>query len=143
MLQYNLKTLMIVALAVCLMTWVLFVLPGTIGVLVIGFFIMTIPGMVVTGIIYLQGYGKAFCIGCAPIQIMLPVLFMIVMDELNWGRQMRDAFEMKIALLLCILLVVACGLGGVLMRYLAERVQQASPKPHPGALEGQSDRAAS
>lgn len=64
MLQYNLRALFVATLLVAIATWVLFVLPGEIGGIVMMTLFIIAGSALVAGTIYFRGYSQAFCIGC-------------------------------------------------------------------------------
>src|SRR5688500_3510751 len=108
MFQYNLRTLMLVMLGACVLTWLFLVLPGEIGLMVLLFVLFLAPSAVIAGILYFRGYPQAFTIGCVPPLLLLGVFVIFVGDDIfRFGRS--DDLEAKIATLICMLLVLAGG----------------------------------
>ncbi len=127
MFQYNLKTLLLVMLVACILTWLFFVLPGEVGFIVMLCGMLLVPSTVLAGILYFRGYPQAFAIGCVP-----PMLLLWLFILLEGPRMFRfgpgDDLEDKLALLICLLVVIAAGAASAGVRWLAVRSQQ-TPLP--------------
>jgi hypothetical protein len=133
MYQYNLKTLLAVMLAACILTWLFFVLPGEIGFMVLLCGMLIVPSAVLAGILYFRGYPQAFAIGCVP-----PLLFLGAFMWLEGPvfRMRGDDLEDKLAILICLLVVVAAGAASAGVRWLAVWSQQ--PAGHTKTFPGLS-----
>jgi hypothetical protein len=133
MFQYNLRTLMLVMVGVCVLTWLFFVLPGEIGVVVLWSGLFLAPSAVVSGILYFRGYGQAFAIGCIPPLVMLGWFAMMEGDDL-WRRGPGDDLEDKVAIVVLMLVIMAGGGVAAGVRWLAvwSRQPQIESKTFPG-----------
>ena len=123
MFQYNLRTLMLVMLGVCIFTWLFFVLPGEIGLIVLLCGLFLAPSAVVAGILYFRGYPQAFTIGCVPPLLLLGLFLLFEGDDIFRFRR-RDQLESKIVILICMLLLLAGGGIAAGIRWLAVWSQQ-------------------
>jgi hypothetical protein len=124
MFQYNLKSLLTVMLAVCVLTWLLFVLPGEIGVVLLTCLFVMLPSAVIAGILYFRGYPQAFAIGCVPPLLIIGCVFLL--EGPPWRFGPGDTVEMKIAILVCNLLVCGGGAAAAGVRRLAVWSQPAT-----------------
>jgi hypothetical protein len=122
MFQYNLKSLLLLMLGVCILSWLFFVLPGEIAVVILMGLLMVIPSAILAGILYFRGYPQAFCIGCIPPLVMIGVA--VFFGGLGWGFGRGDSIEMKIMLLISQAVVVAGGAASAGVRWLAVWSQQ-------------------
>jgi hypothetical protein len=122
MFQYNLRSLMLVMLGVCLLTWLLFVLPGEIGVIVLMCGLTVVPSAVVAGILYFRGYPQAFAIGCVPPVLLIGSI--LLFEGLPWGYGPNDTIQIKIMILVSLLVVIAGGAASAGIRRLAVGFQQ-------------------
>ncbi len=131
MFQYNLKSLLFVMLAVCLLTWLLFVLPGEVGVVVLMCVLAIVPSAVVAGILYFRGIPQAFSIGCVPPALI--VACMLVLDG-PWRYGPNGSIQVKIVVLVCLLVILAGGGAAAGIRWLAawSRQPQVETKTFPG-----------
>ena len=119
MFQYNLRTLLLVMVGVCVFTWLFFVLPGEIGAIVLWSGLFLAPSAVVAGLLYFRGYGQAFAIGCIPPLLMLGWFAMMEGDDI-WRRGPgRYDFEAKFAIVMLMLVVMAGGGVAAGVRWLA------------------------
>src|SRR5262245_35697824 len=127
MLQYRLRTLLLVTLAVAVLCWVSFVLPDPIGVFTLFATLTIVPGLTAAGIVYFRGYQRAFWVGAAPAQFLLAVfLFPLIWSlgyegilsfrGIDWSS---DGVLIKAHLLSAIAIIVVSGFGGMLIRYLS------------------------
>jgi hypothetical protein len=132
MFQYNLKSLLLVMLAACLVTWLLFVLPGEVGVIVLLCLLAVVPSAVVAGVLYFRGLPQAFAIGCVP--PMLVIGCILVFDGPPWRFGPGDTIEVKIMLLICLLVTLAGGGASAGIRWLAawSRQPQIQSRTFPG-----------
>jgi len=133
MFQYNLRSLLLVMFGVCLLTWLLFVLPGEIGVVILICGSMVVPSAVVAGILYFRGYPQAFAIGCVP-----PVLLIggiLLFEGPPWRYGPSDTVQMKIMVLLSLLVIIAGGAASAGIRRLAIWSQQRAAQANPFARE--------
>ena len=143
MLQYKLRTLLIVMLIAAVASWVLFVLPDPAGVLVLGGVLALIPGAIVAGIVYFPGYRQAFCIGAAPVQVIflmtsafwfyVPHLISPFQSPFNFPWDDESYLVMKFCMLTCLGLTAVAGGLAIWIRYLALSVAvatSAQPSPH-------------
>lgn len=131
MFQYNLKTLMLVMLGVCIFTWLFFVLPGEIGLLFLLCGMLTVPSAVIAGILYFRGYPQAFAIGCVP---PLLLLGLFVLNEGPRMFRLGGDLEGKVAVVVCFAIVLAAGATSAGVRWLAvwSRQPQIETKTFPG-----------
>jgi len=118
MLQYNLRALFAATIIVAVVTWVLFVLPGEIGGIVMLITFMVAGSALVAGTVYFRGYSQAFCIGCLSSYAL--VLVALFSGPWRFGSLNGD-IEFKIALSLCMVIVLVSGAVAMGMRYLALR----------------------
>ncbi len=123
MFQYNLKTLLLVMLGACILTWLFFVLPGEIGFIVLLCGMLIVPSAVLAGILYFRGYPQAFSIGCVP-PLLLLGLFMTFEGPRMFRYGPGDDLEDKLAILVCLLVVLAAGAASAGVRWLAVWSQQ-------------------
>ena len=132
MLQYNLRSLLYVMLGACLLTWLLFVLPGEIGVAVLMCLLMVIPSAVIAGVLYFRGIPQAFAIGCVPPVLIIVTILMF--DGPPWRFGPGDATQLKIMILVGLLIVIAGGAASAGVRWLAawSRQPQVDAKTFPG-----------
>ena len=133
MFQYNLKTLLLAMLAVCILTWFFFVLPDEISVVMLMGVLLVIPSAVLAGVLYFRGYPQAFAIGCVPPQLVLGVMTLFEGPPL-WRLGPRNSIEVKIVFLVYLLVIVAAGAVSAGVRWLAVWSQQPSiqTKSFPG-----------
>jgi hypothetical protein len=121
MLQYSLRTLFLSLLGIAIATWVIFVISGNVGVLVLTILLLIIPGLIAAGIVYFRGYPQAFCIGAGPTQAVM--LFMLAPYFTGWPYRYPPPpdllLKMKVSLVGALVLVLIAGLGGILIRYLS------------------------
>jgi hypothetical protein len=123
MFQYNLKTLLLVMLGVCVLTWFFFVLPGEISAIVLVCLMVIVPSAVVAGLLYFRGYPQAFAIGCVP-PILLVSVFLFFEGPRRWRFGPGDDLEGKIAMLICLIVIMAAGATSAGVRWLAVWSQQ-------------------
>jgi len=131
MFQYNLRSLLLVMFGVCLLTWLLFVLPGEIGVVILVCGSMVVPSAVVAGILYFRGYPQAFAIGCVP-----PVLLIggiLLFEGPPWRYGPSDTIQMKIMVLVSLLVIFAGGAASAGIRRLAVWSQRQAAEVNPFA----------
>ena len=117
MFQYNLKTLLLVMLAACLLTWLFFVLPGEVGVVVLMCLLAVVPSAVVAGILYFRGVPQAFAIGCVPPLVLISCLFLFAGGPWRFGPS--DTIEMKLMVLIFLLITLGGGAASAGVRWLA------------------------
>jgi hypothetical protein len=115
MFQYNLKSLLLVMLAVCVLTWLFFVLPGEVGIAVLLCLLALVPSAVIAGILYFRGIPQAFAIGCVPPALL--VACMMVLDGAPW--RFNDSIQVKIVVLVCLLVILGGGGASAGIRWLA------------------------
>ncbi|MCI0357292.1 MAG: hypothetical protein L0211_02260 [Planctomycetaceae bacterium] len=132
MFQYNLRTLLLVMLAACLLTWLFFVLPGEVGVAVLMCLFAVVPSAVIAGILYFRGIPQAFAIGCVPPLMIFTCL--LVFDGPPWRFGPSASFEVKFMILVCLLVVAGGGAASASVRWLAawSRQPQLETKSFPG-----------
>jgi hypothetical protein len=132
MFQYNLKTLLLVMLATCLLTWLFFVLPGEVGVAVLMCLFAVVPSAVIAGILYFRGIPQAFAIGCVPPLLVIGCL--LIFDGAPWRFGPNDSFEVKFMILICLLVVGSGGAAAAGVRWLAawSREPRLETKTFPG-----------
>jgi hypothetical protein len=138
MFQYNIRTLMLVMLAVCIFTWLFFVLPGEIGMMVLLGGMLIVPSAVLAGILYFRGYPQAFSIGCVPPVLLYGMFLFIEGPDMRWFR-MGDDLEDKLFIVICLLIVMLAGGASAGVRWLAVWSQQPAigTKTFPGLqIEG-------
>ena len=130
MFQYNLKSLLFVMLAVCVLTWLFFVLPGEIGIAVLLCLLAVVPSAIIAGILYFRGIPQAFAIGCVPPALI--VALMLVFDGAPW--RFNDSIQVKIVVLVCLLVILGGGGASAGIRWLAawSRQPQIQTKTFPG-----------
>ncbi len=131
MFQYNLKSLLLFMLAVCLLTWLLFVLPGEVGVVVLMCVLAIVPSAVVAGILYFRGVPQAFAIGCVP--PILIIAWLLAFEGPPW-RFGPDNMQVKIMTLVLLLITLGGGAASAGIRWLAawSRQPQIETKTFPG-----------
>ena len=117
MFQYNLKTLLLVMLAACLLTWLFFVLPGEIGVAILMCLLAIVPSAVIAGILYFRGVPQAFAIGCVPPMLFIGCLFLF--DGAPWRYGPNDALSLKLMILVWLLITLGGGAASAGIRWLA------------------------
>jgi hypothetical protein len=123
MLQYNLRTLMGTTVVIALATWILFVLPSEIGIILMLLIMMLVANATLAGVIYFRRYAQAFCIGSLPCHaLMLMTFFFGAMGP--WGIGPGDQIEFKVGLIVCLLVTFASGFVAMGVRWLALRMQQ-------------------
>jgi hypothetical protein len=123
MFQYNIKTLLWVMLGACVLTWLFFVLPGEIAIVVMLCLFMVVPSAVLAGILYFRGYPQAFSIGCVPPLLLFGGFLWFVGAPFGpFGR--GDETEVKIMILIGLLVVIAAGAASAGVRWLAVWSQQ-------------------
>jgi hypothetical protein len=132
MFQYNLKTLLAVMLAVCILTWLFFVLPSEIGFVFLLCGMLIVPSTVLAGILYFRGYTQAFAIGCVP-----PLLLLGLFLFAEGPRMLRlggNDLEEKLAISICFLIILSAGAASAGVRRLAIWSQPATAqsKTFPG-----------
>lgn len=132
MFQYNLRTLMLVMLGVCIFTWLFFVLPGEIGFLFLLCGMLIVPSAVIAGILYFRGYPQAFAIGCVPPLLLLGLF--VLAEGPRMFRFGGDDLEEKLAVVVCLAVVLAAGATSAGVRWLAvwSRQPQIETKTFPG-----------
>ena len=127
MLQYNLRTLLLAMFVVCLATWVLAVVPGFFGGVILACGLLVVPAYVVSGIVYFRGYNQAFCIGAVPTQLIMLILVVPYLAGMPWrypGRSVSVVeadLVMKAMLVGALVVIFVSGLIGVLVSYLARQ----------------------
>ena len=126
MFQYNIRTLMLVMLGVCIFTWLFFVLPGEIGMIVLMCGMMVVPSAVLAGILYFRGYPQAFAIGCVP-PLLLYGMFLVF--EGPGPFRLGDDLEDKLFIVVCLLVVMVAGAASAGIRWLAVWSQLPAPQP--------------
>jgi hypothetical protein len=133
MFQYNLKSLLGAMLAVCILTWLFFVLPGEIGFIFLLCGMLIMPSAVLAGILYFRGYPQAFAIGCVP-PLLLLGLFILVEGPPRFRFGGGNDLEEKLAISICFLVVMAAGAASAGVRRLAVWAQPetAPSKTFPG-----------
>jgi hypothetical protein len=125
MLQYKLRTLLLVTLLVALATWLVFVLPDPAGVLALVAITATTPGLLAAGIVYFRGARQAFCIGAVPVQASVLLFlsgfgFSFPYQFPNYLPSQPDPVpSFKLWLAGAMMVTILAGLGAVLIRYLA------------------------
>ena len=124
MFQYNLRSLLLVMLGVCVLTWLFFVLPGEIGAVILMCVLLVVPSAVLAGILYFRGYPQAFSIGCIPPLVVIGLI--VVFEGPPWRFGPGDSTEMKIVFLVCQLVILAGGAASAGVRWLAVWSQQPS-----------------
>lgn len=121
MLQFNLRSLLLATLFAALATWVLFVLPGEIGAIVLLMSMGVFTSVLAAGVIYFREYRQAFCIGALVPQgllvISVPFGQMFPLQYAFGGGE----FQFKVGILLSLAMVIVSGLAAVLVRYVALR----------------------
>jgi hypothetical protein len=151
MLQYSLRTLLLLTATVAVLCWLLFVVPSPFSEYVLSLFVAVVPGMVVAGVVYFRGYRQAFCIAAAPSIVAAalaswPASWNTFFDPSDrypgsayslvqltvTGTLDSDAIRLHMAVYLGV--VVLSGVGGVLIRFLA--VSTAGPG-QPGAMKSE------
>ena len=142
MFQYNLKSLLAVMLAVCILTWLFFVLPSEIGFVSLMCGMLIVPSAVLAGILYFRGYPQAFAIGCVP-PLLLVGLFLFA-EGPRMFRLGGNDLEEKLAIVICFLIIMAAGAASAGVRRLAiwSQPETAQSKSFPGLpldLGGPSD----
>jgi len=122
MLQFNLRSLFGLTVAVAVLTWILFVLPGAIGNIVLLAAMVVLTSALVAGIVYFRAYWQAFCIGALPPQVMM-------FTSLFYGSFLRPPadFEFKLALGIFLTVTLLGGLAAAGVRYLATRPTISEP----------------
>ena len=124
MFQYNLKTLLLVMLGACLLTWLFFVLPGEIGVAILMCLLAIVPSAEIAGILYFRGVPQAFAIGCVPPMLFIGCLFLF--DGAPWRYGPNDALSLKLMIL--VWLLITLGGGAIPVRLVPVRTQQLSER---------------
>ena len=133
MFQYNLKSLLGVMLAACILSWLFFVLPGEIGFILLLCGLLIVPSAVLAGILYFRGYPQAFAIGCVP-PLLLLGLFLFAEGPRMFRFGGGNDFEEKLVISICFLVVLAAGAASAGVRWLAIWSQPATAqsKTFPG-----------
>lgn len=123
MLQYNLRALFGLTVGAAIFTWVIFVLPGEIGGIIIMMAFLVAGSSLVAGTVYLRGYRQAFCIGCLSSHAL--ILIVLFSGPMRYGYS--GDFEFKIAFALSMVVELASGAAAMGMRYLSLR--PSPPRP--------------
>jgi hypothetical protein len=133
MFQYNLRTLMLVMLGGCVLTWIIFVLPGGISTIVLLCLLFVVPSAALAGILYFRGYPQAFAIGCVPPLLLLGA-FVLAEGERMFRFGPGDYLEQKLAIAIWLAVVLAAGATSAGVRWLAvwSRQPQIETKTFPG-----------
>ena len=68
--QFSLRSLLLAMLAVCVLTWLTFVLEPEISGMILISIHFLVPALTISGIFYLPGAHRAFFIGVAPLAVV-------------------------------------------------------------------------
>ena len=133
MFQYNLKSLLGAMLAACILSWLFFVLPGEIGFILLLCGMLIVPSAVLAGVLYFRGYPQAFAVGCVP-PLLLLGLFLFAEGPRMFRLGMGNDLAEKLAISICLLVVLAAGAASAGVRWLAVWSQPttAQSKTFPG-----------
>lgn len=126
MLQYNLRTLLLAMFAFAIATWVVFVLPGLLGLFILTLISLIVPGLIVAGIVYCRGTVRAFCVGAAPGSGLMTFVWIWTVPSVTFpyiepsNLSDSDIDTLKLNLVAMMVVAFVSGLGGMLIRYLAQ-----------------------
>jgi hypothetical protein len=137
MLQFGLKTMLLLTLFAAAACAVFFVLPTRLGALILFIVTLSLPAPIVTGIAYGHGYGRAFAIGAASALgawglVGIPIAFTFMVIERHYEfEKSASLFALLIApndsgdilryYIACWPLVAIAGLLGAAVRWRALR----------------------
>ena len=74
--RFTLKTLFVAILVSALICCVLFALPARLTLIVLSSLFFLAPPILIAGIVYGRGYGRAFSIGCVSAGGCLPIVYL-------------------------------------------------------------------
>lgn len=128
--RFTLKTLFVAIFVSALICCVFFALPGWLSVAVLGFLWLLAPPVLVAGIVYGHGYGRAFFIGCVSAGGCLPMIYLygyaFLLNDWDWfeGTDNESVLTVKIAVAVFFALVGLSGLAAMSVRWLSLRLKR-------------------
>ena len=130
--RYSLRTLMYVMLWASVACCVFFALPTWLCAIILGFFMVAVPGAIVAWIVYGDGYGRAFAIGCATATGILYGTFFragrFVFGDVIDAAIFDDDIFIKIGFLVICVSIAISGCASMGVRWLIVRNAQTLPK---------------
>ena len=92
--RFTLKTLFAAVSVSALVCCIFFALPGWLSLSILGMLWFLAPSMLIAGIVYGRGYGRAFSIGCVSAGGCLPLVYLyglaIVANGWDWLESADD-----------------------------------------------------
>lgn len=126
--RFTLKTLFAAVFVSALICGIFFALPGWLSLCVLGLMWFLAPSVLIAGIVYGRGYGRAFSIGCVSAGGCLPLVYMygVAIVASGWDGVMsvddNGVLIMKVAVALFSVFIGLCGLAGMAVRWLSLRM---------------------
>jgi hypothetical protein len=137
--RFTLKTLFATVSVSALICCIFFALPGWLSLSILGLLWFLAPPVLIAGIVYGRGYGRAFSIGCVSAGGCLPLVYFygiaLVANGWDWINSADDnsVLSMKIAVALFSVLMGLCGSAAMVVRWLSLRLNRSASAPEPSS----------
>ncbi len=137
--RFTLKTLFAAVSVSALVCCIFFALPGWLSLSILGMLWFLAPSMLIAGIVYGRGYGRAFSIGCVSAGGCLPLVYLyglaIVANGWDWLESADDNSMLagKIAIAIFTVLMGLCGLAAMGVRWLSLRLNKNAHAQEPSS----------
>lgn len=89
--RFTMKTMMVATIVASVICAIFFALPGWLSVCMIGLFWLFAPPVLIAGLVYGRGYGRAFCVGCVSTGGCLPILYLYLLMAMFSGFEVFEA----------------------------------------------------
>lgn len=136
MLQFNLRMLILAVTVFAIGTWIVFVVPGSIGLFLMSAGYFVLPGLAVASVVYSKGHVRAFSIACLPgLILMMAMVFVAVLPtgpvwyRFRFTDPDEKFLQYKLLMLIGYGLIGVTGIGGVMVRFLSELKAAAARTP--------------
>jgi len=135
--RFTLKTLFAAISVSALICCIFFALPGWLSAIVLGTLWFLAPPLLIAGIVYGRGYGRAFSIGCVSAGGCLPFVYLYYVYALamtlvdgDWFTEIdNDAIlAIKIAFAVATVLIGLSGLSAMSVRWMSLRLNRKADK---------------